>query len=178
MKKTTFAELTKLILLSAFLFVSLSGCLFNSVLGTRFVYFAGDLGGCFDRESKESLAILMRDISSIAVYDIPENKSKTLDLNGHKLVCTTPFLNNTIFTVNGDFTIKDSGTGGLIKDDGNANCVIYVSSCGTLRLESCNFESDGTFIRVQGELIISEEMYNSIRDKIVRERYGRITLTD
>ena len=178
MKKLTFTKLTKLILLSALLCVSLSGCLLSGALGTRFVYFAGDLGGCFDSESHESLAILMRDIRSFAVYDIPENKSKTLDLNGHKIICTTRFFNNTIFTVNGDFTIKDSGTGGLIKDEGNANCVIYVSSSGTLRLESCNIESNETFIRVQGELIISEEMYNSIKDKIVRERYGRITLTD
>lgn len=93
MKKLTATKLTKLFLLSAILCVSLSGCLFNSVLGTRFVYFAGDLGGCFDSESKESLAILMRDIRSFAVYDIPENKSKTLDLNGHKIICTTQFFN-------------------------------------------------------------------------------------
>ena len=178
MKKMNFTKLTKLILFSAFLCISLCGCQFSFTLGVRRVYFAGDIGGCFDSDSFDNTAILMRDIRSIAVYEVPENKTKTLDLNGHKLICTTPFPNNTIITVSGELTIKDSKSGGLIKDEGNTNCIINVASFGKLILESCSFESDDLFINVSGELEISEELYNSISNKIHRERSGKITLTD
>lgn len=180
MRKAYFNKLTKLILVSAFLCVSLSGCLLSSALGTRLVYIDGDIGGFLDSESKESLAILMRDIRSFGVYTVSAYKSKTLDLNGHVLTCKQifPIPSNPIFTVMGELTIKDSGNGGLIKNESNANYIINVTSSGKLILESCSFESDNFYINVSGELVLSEEMYNSISNKIVRERYGRITLTD
>ena len=174
MRKANFTKLVKLILLSAFLCVSLSGCLLSIALGTRFVYSSGDIGGFFDSESKESLAVLMRDIRSFGVFTIDADSSKTLDLNGHKLNCT-PIFSNTVLTVKGELTIKDSGTGGLIKNDGT-NCIINVSSSGTLILESYCFESDNFLINVAGELVISQEMYNSINNKIQRGRNGTIKI--
>ena len=74
MRKAYFNKLTKLILMSAILCVSLSGCLLSSALGTRLVYIDGDIGGFLDSESKESLAILMRDIRSFGLYILKYSK--------------------------------------------------------------------------------------------------------
>jgi hypothetical protein len=174
MRKANFTKLVKMILLSALLCVSLSGCLLSIALGTRFVYSSVDLGGFFDRESKESVAVLMSDISSLGVFTIYANTSKVLDLNGHRLNCT-PIISNTIITVKGELTIKDSGTGGIIRNEGS-NCIINVASSGKLILECCSFESDNFLINVAGELVISQEMYNSIANKVHRGRNGIITI--
>ena len=135
----------------------LTSCPFEWELGVRKVYNAGDLGGCFSSDTPfESYALLMKDISSICVYSVPADYSKTLDLNGHCVTTTTPFHNNAVILVEGELTIKDRKSGGSIINSGSALHTIEVLSGGKLIIESNVYEAINrdVYVNDSGELEI------------------------
>ncbi len=122
--------------------LSFSSC--NLLFGDSQIDNTGELGAFFSATQLVTTATLRKDISGISIYEVKEDSSLVLDLNGHTLTSTSPFHNNAVILIKGTFTLKDSGTGGTVKNEGKNRAVIEVMQTGTLYIQQSIYDSIGS----------------------------------